>query len=152
MKLLLVTSGGGHLAHLMALRPWWSEHERSWVALDGADTRGRLAGERVHWVRGPTNRSARALLRNGVSAPRVLRRERPDRLVSAGAALAVPYFAWARALRIRTTFIEVMDRIERPSLTGRIVGPIATEVLVHWPEQVRHYPGAIVLGPLWGGA
>lgn len=151
MKLLLVSSGGGHLAHLLALRPWWSAWERSWVVLDGADARERLEGERVQWARGPTNRSWRALARNGASAPWVLQREQPDRIISTGAGLAVPYFVWARTFGIATTFIEVMDRIDTPSMTGRIVAPLATEVLVHWPQQRRHYPRATVLGPLWGG-
>ena len=62
----------------------------------------------------------------------------------------MPFFAVARARGIRSTFIEVIDRIDRPSLTGRLVAPLASEVLVHWEAQRAHYPGATVLGPLWG--
>lgn len=151
MRVLLVSSGGGHLAHLWALRPWWERHERAWWVVDGPGARGRLAGETVRWARGPTNRSVRALARNGLAAPGVFRELRPDLVLSAGAALAVPAFAWARARRIPTVYLPVIDRIDRPSLTGRLVAPLASEVLVHWPEQLAHFPGATVVGPLWGG-
>lgn len=149
--ILLVTSGGGHLAHLMALRPWWEQGDRAWVALDNPDARDRLVGEAVTWERGPTNRDPRAVLRVARRAPGVFRRLRPTLVVSAGAAIALPYLAVARAVGIPGVFVEVIDRVDRPSWTGRLAGPLATEVLVHWPEQRAFHPGATVLGPLWGG-
>lgn len=151
MRVLLVSSGGGHLAQIMALRSWWERHERTWWAVDGPDARARLAGEAVQWARGPTNRSASALARNAVAAPAVFRRARPDVVLSAGAALAVPAFYWARAVGCRTVFMELIDRVDRPSLSARLVAPVASEIWVHWPEQLAHHPRARVLGPLWGG-
>ena len=39
VKLLLVSSSGGHLAQLMALEPWWSQHDRMWVVGPTEDAR-----------------------------------------------------------------------------------------------------------------
>lgn len=149
--ILLVTSGGGHLAHLMALRPWWERGERAWVALDTPDARARLAGEVVVWERGPTTRSPRAVARVALGAPAVIARTRPRLVVSAGAAVAIPYVAVARARRIPVAFVEVIDRVDAPSWSARAAGLLGAEVLVHWPEQVAHHPRATCLGPLWGG-
>jgi hypothetical protein len=45
-------------------------------------------------------------------------------------------------------YVEVFDRIDSPTLTGRLVRPIATRFCVQWPEQQQHYPGSVVIGPL----
>ncbi len=46
-RILMVSSTGGVLLDLLALRPWWSRHQVSWVAVPGPDTREVLGGERV---------------------------------------------------------------------------------------------------------
>ena len=69
-------------------------------------------------------------------------------MVSTGAAVAVPFFLVARILRIPTVYVEVFDRIDSPTLTGRMVRPFCTRFCVQWPEQQAHYPGSVVIGPL----
>lgn len=144
----LVGSSGGHLAQLLALRPFWARYDRFWVTFRTPDAESQLRGERVYWCHHPTNRNLPNLLRNSVVAIRVLSRERPDLLVSTGAGAALPYFWLAPAGRARTVFIEVIDRIDSATLTGRLVAPLATEILVQWPEQLRLYPKAKLIGPL----
>ena len=39
MKVCLVGSSGGHLAHLNMLKPFWSEQDRFWVTFDKEDAR-----------------------------------------------------------------------------------------------------------------
>lgn len=148
MKILLVSSAGGHLAQLLLLEPFWSRHERVWVTLDKSDARSRLGGERVIYAHGPTNRAARIALRNFSIARQVIRDEAPDIVLSNGAGVAVPFFVVARARGIPTVFFEVYDRIDRPSLTGALLAPIATQVVAQWPEQLRAYPDAQLLGPM----
>ncbi|WP_426573414.1 PssD/Cps14F family polysaccharide biosynthesis glycosyltransferase [Aquihabitans sp. McL0605] len=145
---LLVGSAGGHLAQLMRLSPWWDDVIRTWVTFDKPDATSLLASEAVIWAYHPTTRNIPNLLRNTVLAFRHVRRLRPDVVVSTGAAVAVPFFLVARALRIPTVYVEVFDRIDSPTLTGRLVRPIATRFCVQWPEQQAHYPGSVVIGPL----
>jgi beta-1,4-N-acetylglucosaminyltransferase len=148
VKVGLVGSAGGHLAHLLLLRPFWERHDRFWVTPDKPDARARLVGERHVAQGGPTWRSASAAARNLALAARVLADERPDVLVSTGAALAVPFFVVARARGIPTVFIEVYDRIDRPSLSGALLAPLATAVVAQWPEQLDAWPHAVLLGPI----
>ena len=145
---LLVGSAGGHLAQLIRLQPWTDECTRTWVTFDKPDARSLLAGEAVIWAFHPTTRNIPNLVRNTVLAIRHVRRLRPDVVISTGAAVAVPFFVVARILRIPTVYVEVFDRIDSPTLTGRLCRPIATRFCVQWPEQQRHYPGSIVIGPL----
>lgn len=145
---LLVGSAGGHLAQLMRLSPWWEECTRTWVTFDKPDARSLLQDEAVIWAYHPTTRNIPNLIRNFGLAIRHVRRLRPDLVVSTGAAVAVPFFVLAWVLRIPTVYVEVFDRIDSPTLTGRLCRPIATRFCVQWPEQQQHYPGSIVIGPL----
>lgn len=147
-RVLAVGSGGGHLAQLLALRPWWQDHDRSWVCFDGPDARDQLAGERVVWAYSPTTRSVINLVRNFFLALRVMRRESPDVVVSTGAGVAVPFFVVARLLGIATVYVEVIDRVSSRTMTGRLVRPISSAFCVQWPEQADLYPGSVVVGPL----
>ena len=149
MKIVFVTSSGGHLAHLWALRSWWQDHDRHWICEDESSGRAWLSDESVTWRTGPFQRSGRAVLRGLGSAFTVLRRERPDVVVSTGAAIAVPVFMWAKVMGIPTVFIEVIDRVDTPSLTGRLLAPLSSRVVLHWSEQQDAYPSGTVLGPLW---
>jgi hypothetical protein len=51
-------------------------------------------------------------------------------------------------LRISTVYIEVYDRIDVPTLTGRLCERLSTLFLLQWPEQKRFYPRGQVIGPL----
>lgn len=145
---LLVGSAGGHLAQLMRLEPWWRHHERIWVSFDKPDATSLLADEDVVWAHHPTTRNVPNLLRNLALAVTVVRRRRPDLVVSTGAGVAFPFFLMARLLRIPTVYVEVFDRIDSPTLTGRLCRPFTTRFCVQWPEQQALYRNSIVIGPL----
>lgn len=147
-QVLLVSSQGGHLAQLLVLDGWWRNHSRVWVCPDTPDVADRLRGERVITSYSPTTRHVVNAVRNLALAVRVLRRERPRLVVSAGAGVAVPFFVVARLMRIPTAFIEVYDRVDTPTLTGRLCGPFTTRRIVQWDQQLEFYPDAHLVGPL----
>jgi UDP-N-acetylglucosamine:LPS N-acetylglucosamine transferase len=148
-RILLVGSSGGHLAQLMQLAPWWGRHQRAWVTFDTADAVDLLGSERdVTWAYRPTTRNVPNLVRNSWQSVRVLRRFRPTVVVSTGAAVAFPYFVLGRLLGARTIYIEVFDRIETATLTGRLVRPFTDYMFVQWPEQLSLYDDALQLAPL----
>lgn len=148
MRVLLVCSSGGHLAQLYQLRPWWQRHDRSWVTFAGAQADSLLAGERVVAAHAPTTRNIPNAVRNLRLAAGLLRSERPDVIVSDGAGVAFPFFVIARALGVRTVYLEVYDRITRPTLTGRLCYPLTDLFLLQWPEQAAAYPRGQLIGSL----
>lgn len=149
MKICLVGSSGGHLTHLYMLRPFWKKHERFWVTFDKADAKSLLSEERMYPCYFPTNRSLKALLINTRLAWRILKREKPDIIISSGAAVAVPFFYLGKIFGIKTIYIEVFDRIDKPTVTGKIVYPITDKFIVEWEEMKRVYPKAINLGSIF---
>ena len=45
-------------------------------------------------------------------------------------------------------FIEAYERVESPSLTGKLVYPITDLFALQWEEQKKHYPKGKVLGQI----
>lgn len=146
LHLMFVASNGGHLAQLVQLEPWWREHERTWVTFDTQDTRSTLHGERVVRAHHPTTRHLGNLARNAVLARKTIRLYRPDVVVSTGAGVALPFFVAARAQRIPTVYLEVYDRVDSRTLTGRLCRPLSTAFCVQWPEQQTLYAGSELVG------
>lgn len=145
---LLVGSSGGHLAQLLALESWWGDRDRAWVTFPTPDAKSQLEGERVTWAHYPTTRNIPNLIRNTGVAVRLLRREKPSVIMSTGAAVAVPFFVLGWLRRIPTVYLEVYDRIDSPTVTGRLCRPFARLFCVQWEEQRKFYPGSVVVGPL----
>jgi len=146
--ILLVASSGGHLAQLIALQPWWRDKKRVWVTFDTADARSQLEGEDVVQAHYPTTRSMKNLVRNTMLAFRLLRRDPPAMVVSTGAGVAFPFFVFARIMGIPTIYIEVIDRLDSRTLTGRLCRPFATRFFVQWEQQRELYPQSTVIGTL----
>lgn len=149
IKVCLVGSSGGHLSHLYMLKPFWQDKEHFWVTFDKEDARSLLNGEKVFPCYYPTNRSLKALLKNTKIAWDILHRERPDLIISSGAAVAVPFFYIGKLIKATLVYIEVFDRIDKPTLTGKLVYPIADRFIVQWDEQKKVYPKAINLGSIF---
>lgn len=146
MKICLVGSSGGHLTHLYLLENLWKKHDRFWVTFDKEDAKSLLENERKYWCYHPTNRNIKNLIKNTILAISLLRKERPDVIISSGAASAVPFFYIGKLMGIKLVYIEVYDRVSTPTLTGKLVYPITDAFIVQWDEQQKIYPKAINLG------
>lgn len=149
MKICLVGSSGGHLMHLYMLKNYWSKYERFWVTFAKDDALGLLVNEKMYGCYFPSNRNVKNLFKNTILALRVIRRERPDIIISSGAAVAVPFFYIGKLFGAKVVYIEVFDRINTSTLTGRMVYPISDLFIVQWEEMTSVYPKAICLGSIF---
>ncbi len=149
LKICLVGSSGGHLTHLYMLKPFWKEKNRFWVTFDKEDAKSILDGEKMYPCYYPTNRNVKNLIRNTFLAIKILKRERPDLIISSGAAVAVPFFYIGKLFGAKLVYIEVFDRIDKPTMTGKMVYPIVDKFIVQWEEQKKVYPKAVNLGSIF---
>lgn len=149
LKVCLVGSSGGHLTHLYMLKPFWENKQRFWVTFDKEDAKSLLEDEKMYSCYYPTNRSIKALIKNTMLAWKVLKRERPDLIISSGAAVAVPFFYLGNLMGAKNVFVEVFDRIDKPTMTGKMIYPVADLFIVQWEEQKKVYPKAIDLGSIF---
>ena len=149
INICFVGSSGGHLTHLMQLKPWWKDKKRFWVTFNKADAISQLTDEKTYWCYYPTNRNIKNLFRNTLLAIRVLAIEKPDLIVSSGAAPAIPYYYLGKFIGCKLVYIEVYDRIDSPTVTGKIVYPLCDKFIVQWDEQLNYYKNAENFGGLF---
>lgn len=147
-RILLVTNPGGHLLQMLALEGAWEDLERRWVTLAAADSNSLLTEEDVVYANGPTARNLINLMRNFRVAWQTVRHFDPDVILSTGAALAIPFFVIGRLHRKRLVYVESFTRVTRPSLSGRIVYPLADAFFMQWSKSLRPkralYAGSLV--------
>lgn len=149
IKVCLVGSSGGHLTHLYMLKDFWKNKKRFWVTFDKTDANSILENEKKYYCYYPTNRNIKNLIKNFFLAIKILRKEKPDLIISSGAAVAVPFFYVGKLLRAKTVYIEVFDRIDKSTITGKMVYPITDKFIVQWEEMKKVYPKAINLGSIF---
>ena len=145
MKIALVGSSGGHLTHLYLLKKFWENEDRFWVTFDKTDAKSILKEERFYPCYYPTNRNVKNTIKNTILAFKILRKEKPDLIISSGAAVAVPFFWLGKLFGAKTVYIEIFDRIDKPTLTGKLVYPVTDKFIVQWEELKKVYPKSINL-------
>ena len=146
---LLICTSGGHLAQLASLRRAWHGYSVAWVTDDSTAARSLLREERVYYGFGPAARSTVNAARNLRLALRLIGQLEPKLVVSTGAALCVPFVWVARARGAKVFYIESVTRITSPSLTCRLVRPVANRVYVQWPELARRVKNSIYVGSVF---
>lgn len=145
LKICLVGSSGGHLTQLHMLKPFWNDKDRFWVTFDKEDARSLLQDEKVYKCFFPTNRNIKNLIRNSCLALKILKKEKPDLIISTGAAVAVPFFYIGKLFKAKLIYIEVFDRIDKPTMTGKMVYPITDKFIVQWEEMKQVYKKSVNL-------
>lgn len=149
LKVCLVGSSGGHLTHLYMIKDFWKDTNRFWVTFDKKDSRSLLKKEKKYFCHYPTNKNIKNLIKNTILAIKIIKKERPDLIISSGAAVAVPFFYIGKLFKSKTIYIEVYDRIDKSTLTGKLVYPITDKFIVQWEEMKKVYPKAINLDSIF---
>jgi UDP-N-acetylglucosamine:LPS N-acetylglucosamine transferase len=75
-------------------------------------------------------------------------KERPDVVISTGAAPGCLMCLLGRLLGARIVWLDSITNVERVSLSGRLVRPFADLFLVQWPELAEKYRGAQYVGTI----
>jgi hypothetical protein len=148
-RVLLVSSPGGVFRDVMALQPWWSRHEHAWAVVRASDTESVLTDERVYWIEERSINQPLGVVPSTVVALRILRREQPSLVVSAGSGPAVGFFIAARLLGVATLWLSTLNVVETPGVTARICSRLASIVLLQQPDLVSAHKHGIVIGELY---
>lgn len=74
---------------------------------------------------------------------------RPDIVVTTGSMPLAMFCLWSKMLGARIVWIDSVAQVEKMSLSGRIVRPFASLVLVQWQDLVPKYPGTEYAGELF---
>lgn len=135
MKICLVCSHGGHLTEILQLMDAFEGHDVFFITYDSPRTR-KLKNV---YLFDNLGENPLKLLSCLPRIFRILHKERPHIIVSTGAEIAIPVFYTAKLLMIKMIFIESWCRVNKPSITGKIVYLIADVFFVQWKQLLKKY-------------
>ena len=145
-KVMAVASGGGHWVELRRIMPAFAGTDVFYVSTEAAAD-ADLAPARYYAVTNVTRKSYFAFAHTIREIWRIVRAERPEVVVTTGAAPGFVAVVLAKLLcRSRTVWIDTVAHTEGMTLSGRLARPFADAWLVQWPHLAR--PG----GPEYWGA
>jgi hypothetical protein len=146
-RVLAVSSGGGHWVQLLRLRPAFDNCDLAFATVS-AEYQAEVPGHRFHVIRDATRWNKLGLVVQALQVALILLYERPDVVVSTGAAPG--YFAvrFAKWLGRRTIWIDSIANIEQLSMAGQLVGPHADLWLTQWLHLAKpngpYFLGAVL--------
>lgn len=150
-NILAIASGGGHWAQLRRTRAAWRGCETVWVTTHpGYRAEVEADGEavRFHTVTDANRWQKTRLLRQLWQILRILLHERPDVVVTTGAAAGYFALRLGRLLGARTVWIDSIANAEELSLSGRKAGRYADLWLTQWPHLAEEggpdYRGSVI--------
>ena len=140
MKILAVASGGGHWVQLLRLRAAFAGARVSYVTV-GRDYRSDIGAAKFYVVNDATRWNVLGLSLLAVRIAWIVFRERPDVVVTTGAAPG--YFAVriGRLLGARTAWVDSVANTRNLSLSGRIVTSLAARTYTQWPAVAERTRG-----------
>lgn len=147
-KLLAVSSGGGHWVQLCRLIPAFADCQVVYASTDPAPP-AALRGATYHRIPDASQRDRLAFLPLAARLLRILLKERPDVVLSTGAAPGLVALVLAKSLlRSRTIWIDSVANVGELSTSGKLARPVADAWLTQWehlsrPEGPRHW-GAVM--------
>lgn len=151
MKVCFVASSGGHWEEIMRLKEIADENDTCYVTEGGGQSEDCNLEDL--YVFPQINRSEKGFFKHFIKlffdARKVLKKERPDVLVTTGALLAFPFCLLAKCKGIKIVYIESFARVNNGSLTGKLVYPFADLFLVQWESLLKVYPKAKYVGGIF---
>ncbi len=148
VKICLVASAGGHLSQLLKIVPAVAGYEAVVITTSEAvrDNLTRLGP--VHVVGECNRQHILQLIRVFLACARILRREKPDVVLSTGAAAGCLCCFLGKLRGARVVWVDSITNVNRLSLSGRLVRHIADLFLVQWAELIQKYRGVEYVGTI----
>ncbi|TNE34530.1 MAG: UDP-N-acetylglucosamine--LPS N-acetylglucosamine transferase [Alphaproteobacteria bacterium] len=148
-RILAISSAGGHWVQLRRMRPAWDGCDVAYVTtkdgyrvdvMQDAAERDQPTPRFYHIV--DANRWEKArLVRQLLGILRILLKERPDVIISTGAAAGFFALKFGRFLGARTIWVDSIANAEELSLSGRKAGSSADLWLTQWPHLAESGSG-----------
>lgn len=146
-KICLAASAGGHISQLVKLAEAWSGQTVFYVTTT-AVMKDKLERQAPAYFVGESNRR-NPLKAMGVLGKciRIIFKEKPTVVISTGALHGCLLCYLAKFIcGAKVVWMDSITNVDRPSLSGRLVYPIANLFLVQWEGLSQEYPRAEYVG------
>ncbi len=147
MKIIAIASVGGHWVQLLRLLPVFDGMELIFVSTQDS-LASTVFGHKFYCIPDGNRWDKLRLIRIFYKVFRIVFIERPDVIISTGAAPGLMGLAAGKILGIKTIWIESIACAEKLSLSGRIAAKFVDRIYTQWPHLANGrviYAGNILL-------
>lgn len=138
-KICLAGSAGGHLSQLLKLADSWRRYDTFCVTTTGIVTKKLEEFGNVYIVGECNWQHPLRVIRVFCRCLKVVFKERPDVVISTGAAPGCIICFLAKVMGAKILWVDSITNVERLSLSGRMVRYIADLFIVQWRELSDQY-------------
>lgn len=132
-RVLAVASAGGHWVQLQRLRPALDEYDVAFMTTN-AGYRSEAAPHRFYVVNDASRWNKVGLVQMALRIFVIVLRERPDIVISTGAACGYFSIRAGKWMGARTIWIDSIANIDELSMAGQLVRPYTDLWLTQWPH------------------
>ncbi len=144
---LAISSPGGHWVELTRLFPAFDGLRVEYATTD-AGRRYDVPGGHLHVITDANQRTPGRLLVCSWQVMRLVMKYRPRVIVSTGAAPGLIAIVFGQLIGAKAVWVDIFGLVERMTLSGRMVKPLADLYLVQWPHLAKpngpHYRGSLL--------
>jgi len=146
-KILAVASGGGHWVQLLRLKPLFTDCATTFVTVNRA-YRSEVRNYPFYVISDATRWNKIGLLVVFAQLALILLKERPDVIISTGAAPGYIALRLGRIFGAKTIWIDSIANVEQLSLSGQWARSTADLWLTQWPHLAKpngpHFVGTLL--------
>lgn len=152
-KVMFISSVGGHLTQLLELKNIFNDYDYVLVTEKNDVTKNMKDKYHMEYlVYGSRQYLFRYIFKfiyNIFKSFYLFCKYRPKVIVTTGTHTAVPMCYIGRLFGRKVIFIESYAKRTSPTLSGRLVYPIATTFIVQWEPMLEFYPKAKYFGGIY---
>jgi UDP-N-acetylglucosamine:LPS N-acetylglucosamine transferase len=146
-KLLAVASGGGHWIQLLRIGPAFQDCDVTFVTTHES-YRSQVNGYRFLTVTDSNLSTKLRLLKTAFEVAWIILAERPEIVVSTGAAPGYFALLLGHLIGAKTIWLDSIANVDRLSVSGRRIGRCADLWLTQWPDLAKaggpYYVGSVL--------
>jgi UDP-N-acetylglucosamine:LPS N-acetylglucosamine transferase len=146
-KILAVSSGGGHWVQMMRIKHAFEDCDVAFVTVHPS-YRAQVPDHKFYLVNDANRWTKFGLLKAARRLAWIVWNERPDVVISTGAAPGYLALRFGRLMGARTIWLDSIANAEKLSMSGNHIGRSADLWLTQWPHLARpngpHYTGSVL--------
>lgn len=148
LKIAVAASPGGHLVQIRQLTPIYEKHDFFYFTFKGFVAKELAKNNKVYAIDNIVRHNPLSWIFGLWSSFRIALLERPDVVLTTGAGVVVFFCYISKMFGAKLIFIESIAKVEKLTLTARILHPISDLFFVQWPGLKRYFSNAHYLGKL----
>ena len=149
LKICVACSPGGHMVQARRLAVLYERHDYFYFTFDGPVARELGKTARVRTIPNIVRSRPVSWVVGAVRSAHIALAERPDLVITTGAGVVVFLCIFCKLLGAKLIFLESMAKVDRPTLTARLLYRFSDLFIVQWPSLLKFFPRAKFVGRLF---